>query len=165
MFLQRLLDVVKHAEGWSPFSGWPSTEREVRATFEQIRVCVYACAGVWACVYVAVWMCVCIFEHQRDGRHKKDLSSHLLTLGSVRPTRRSVCFVLFSFFWGGVRGRVRPTPLFFFCVSSSSLHPSPLLFLFSLFIRSIKTEEELFCARKHRLRACVLFCCHFFFTK
>lgn len=75
LFPQRLPDVVKHIEGRALFSGWPSTEREVRATFKLTPVCV--CMHVHVYVYVAVWMCVYVLEHHRDGRHKRDLSSHL----------------------------------------------------------------------------------------
>lgn len=132
--------------------------------------CKSVCMHVHMCKHVFMWPYGCAYASlstRGDGRHKRDLSSHLLTLGSVRPTRHSVRF-LFRGGGGASRGRVEPTPLFFFCVSLSSPHPSPLpLFFLAFSFAPWKTEEELFffCARKHRLRACVLFCCLSFFTK
>lgn len=88
-------------------------------------------------------MCICVFKHHRDGRHKRDLSSHPLTLGSVRPTRCPVYFMGFFLFWrGGVEGqnRVRaPPPFILLC--PTRLAP-PFSSFFVAVSRSIKTEEE-----------------------
>ena len=171
-FPQRLLGVEKRAKGWSPFSGWPGTEREVRATFKQIHVCVYACVCVCVCVCVRECSCGCM-----------DVRYESLSTRGMEGTKETFPLTFWPWAlcgqpdaacgrflggWGRER-QSRAHPPFSFSFVSCSARSTPLLssFLFSLFIRSIKTEEELFLgARKHRLRARVsvlLFVCFLFF--
>lgn len=155
---RQLLIIVKHAEVWALFSGWPSTNREVGATFEPTQVGVYACACVSMCTCDLMWLygCeyVCLWEPEGRKAQKRPFLSPL-TPGSVRPTRRSVYL--------GVRGRdeTAATSLSF-CVLLSSLNPSRISF--SLVHSLRKNRRELFVLETQVKSLCfVLF--FFFFTK
>lgn len=118
LFPQRLPDVVKHIEGRALFSGWPSTEREVRATFKLTPVCVCLC--MYMCMFM--WLYGCAFTSLSTTGMEGTKETFPLTFDpGLCAANQTLCL-----FFGGVR--VEPTTLFFFCVSLSSHRPSPLSF-------------------------------------
>lgn len=130
-----------------------------------------SCVWVVACVCVSVCGCmgVCVCVHLSlstggNGRHKRDLSSHLLTpLSSVRPTRRllpppffpmCVCVWVCVCFSRAGGAEIEAAPLY--CVPLWA-RSARLLFLCSRFSRSIKTEGG--GGQKNRIRGGTLPLC------